>query len=401
MALFKVKAATPEGKVVVRRLEAPTRRDLVEMLERDGLFLLEATGGAVGLGSIFSSGKSSVKSAELLVFNKGLVALLKAGIPVTSALDALAERTENAVFSRAIEDVLEGVKTGMPLDLAMARQPNIFQAMYTSVLAAVEKTGMIVPAVESYIEYQKRSEEIRKKVVSAAVYPVMLAVVGLGVITFLIAYVVPTFASIYIDMGQELPLPTRALMLVTDFIKANLLVLTGLGAVTLVAVNSLLRSSAGSAFLDRLKLSVPVFGEVYREYAIGRFSRTLSMVISSGLTLIESMELTMDVLNNSVLEGKLRRIISRAREGDTVTSAMEDEEFMPSMSLKMFAVGEEAASLPELLEDIADFHDDEVGYKVKIITDLIEPAMMILMGLLIGAIVIVLYLPVFMLGESL
>ena len=400
MAHFKVKAATPEGRIVVRSLDAASRHDLAEMLERDGLFLIEASGGGTGLFSFLFKGRRSVNPSEFLTFNQGFIALLKAGLPVTECLDGLVDGSMNADFVAAVDRTVAEVKSGKSLSEAMKFSPGVFPHIYVASIGAGELTGDLVPVLKSFIEYQRRSEEIRKQVVSAAIYPMVLTALACVVVLFLITYVVPSFAAIYKDMGQELPLPTRVLIHFTDLVGDNFVLSAIVAATGVFSFNYFISTAAGAAYLDRLKLEAPRFGAIYKEYAVSKFSRTLAMVLTSGMPLIQALEMSMEVLDNSVLEGKLRRIIGRAREGETVTSAMADEEFMPPVSLRMFSVGEQSASLQEMLTDIADFHDDEVSHKVKVLTDLLEPALMVIMGLIIGTIVVLIYLPIFMLGEN-
>ena len=400
MAHFKVKAATPEGRIVVRSLDAASRHDLAEMLERDGLFLIEASGGGTGLFSFLFKGRRTVNPSEFLTFNQGFIALLKAGLPVTECLEGLVDDSMNADFVAAVDRTVSEVKSGKALSEAMKSSPGVFPHIYVASIGAGELTGDLVPVLRSFIEYQRRSEEIRKQVVSAAIYPTVLTALAAFVVLFLVTYVVPSFAAIYKDMGQELPLPTRVLIHFTDLVGDHFILSGVVVATGVFAFNYFMSTASGAAYLDRLKLEVPRFGAIYREYAVSKFSRTLAMVLTSGMPLIQALEMSMEVLDNSVLEGKMRRIIGRAREGETVTSAMADEDFMPRVSLRMFSVGEQSASLQDLLGDIADFHDDEVSHKVKVLTDLLEPALMVIMGLIIGTIVVLIYLPIFMLGEN-
>lgn len=400
MINFKVRAATQEGRVVSREVLANSRQEVGTQLEKEGLYLIEARPGGIGYASLQTSRRRKIKAWEFLTFNQGLVALLKAGMPVTECFDALLQRSLNPHFSAAIEETVRGIQNGQSISEAMKARSDVFPPLYTASISAGERTGDLIPSIKGYIEYIKRIEAIRKKVVSAMIYPALLTAVSLLVLTFLITYVVPAFAGIYLDSGTELPLPTRVLISATDFVKQNLLVMlltvTALG----FALRYFLRTSAGRSYVDAVKLHFPRLGEIYWGYAVAKFSRTLGMVLASGVPIIQALEMTKGVLSNTILEGKMDRAIKRAREGETVTNAMTEVALMPDVTLRMLAVGERSASLPAILADIADFHDEEVDHRVKIMTSLIEPALMIMMGLFIGTIVVLLYLPIFMLGRS-
>lgn len=400
MINFKVRAATQEGRVVSREVLANSRQEVGIQLEKEGLYLIEAKPKGIGAFALPTSRRRKVKAWEFLMFNQGLVALLKAGMPVLECFDALLQRSMNPHFSEAIEDTVRGIQNGQSISEAMKDRPDVFPPLYTASISAGERTGDLIPSIKGYIEYIKRIEAIRKKVVSAVIYPALLTGVSLLLVIFLITYVVPAFANIFMDSGTKLPLPTRVLISITDFVGQNfllmLLTVTGFS----FALRFFIRTPTGRSYVDALKLHFPRLGEIYWGYAVAKFSRTLGMVLNSGIPIIQALEMTKGVLSNSILEGKMDRAIKKAREGETITNAMTEVALMPDVTLRMLAVGERSASLPAILADIADFHDEEVDHRVKIMTSLIEPALMIIMGFVIGTIVILIYLPIFMIGRA-
>lgn len=400
MINFKVRAATQEGRVVTREVLANSRQEVGIQLEKEGLYLIEAKPKGSGAFALPTARRRKVKAWEFLMFNQGLVALLKAGMPVLECFDALLQRSMNPHFSEAIEETVRGIQNGQSISEAMKVRPDVFPSLYTASISAGERTGDLIPSIKGYIEYIKRIEAIRKKVVSAVIYPALLTGVSFLLVIFLITYVVPAFANIFMDSGTKLPLPTRILISITDFVGQNfllmLLTVAGLG----FALRFFIRTPAGRSYVDALKLHFPRLGEIYWGYAVAKFSRTLGMVLNSGIPIIQALEMTKGVLGNSILEGKMDRAIKKAKEGETITNAMTEVALMPDVTLRMLAVGERSASLPAILADIADFHDEEVDHRVKIMTSLIEPALMIIMGFVIGTIVILIYLPIFMIGRA-
>ncbi|MDH4226245.1 MAG: type II secretion system F family protein [Deltaproteobacteria bacterium] len=401
MALYKVKAANDSGKVFVRDMEAVSEDDVHVKLEREGLYALDVRAeGMFGFlsGPVLFSGKG-VKRAEFMVFTKGLIALMKAGIPVVDALDALGAGAASVTLKSAIRDVSSGVRSGMQLSEAMAKRPDVFSPLYTAALSSGERTGDMLPAMKGYIEYAARIETLRKKIVRSVSYPLILAFVSTFAIGFLMWYVVPTFSKVYEGFSGELPVASRALFAASVLVRAYWIALViGMAAVFAGAV-LYLRTPSGKRRLDSLKLGFPQFGDVYRGYAAAKFSRTLAMVFKSGLPIMHALETAKPVLSNSVLEEKLDYVIKKTREGSSVASAMEEVSFYPDITQRMFTVGEKTASLPEMLLDIADYHDEEVDHRMQIMTNMIEPALMIFMGLIIGTIVILLYLPIFQMGS--
>lgn len=401
MTKYRVKAATGQGRLVSKEFEVATKEELSTLLEREGLFALEVkTGGGVFALPALKGRRRTVKSGEFLVFNKGLVALLKAGLPVVECMETLKSQASSEYFRGIVDEAIKGIRRGESLSEAMSRRPGVFTPLYTASVGAGERTGDLVPAITSYINYQQRIEAIRKKVVSSATYPAILTVASLAVIAFLIVHVVPTFSKIYLTAGAPLPLPSRILIAASSFTRRYVIVIAGGIFAAAFLLRAYGRSGGGRRSIDRIKLLLPQLGEIYLSYTIAKFARTLSMVLKSGVHLVHALEMSRGVLRNALLEEKLDYVIKRAKEGETVTGAMKDAGFMPPLTLRMFEVGERSASLSEILIDIASFHDEEVDHKVGIITNLIEPALMIIMGLVIGTIVVLLYLPIFQLGAS-
>lgn len=395
MGTYIVKVGTPEGRVFHREVTADNTEQIAASLEKEGLYPISVRSRrSISLRRFRRKGADH---GSFLAFNQGFVTLLKAGLPVIECLDTLG-RTAVPFFSETIRDTIKRVRNGQMLSEAMAANPQIFSPLYTSIVSAGESTGDLVSSLKGYIEYQKRIEDLRKKVVSSVTYPAVLAAASVFVIAFLIMYVVPSFASIYLDSGADLPLATELLIWLTQsvekFLLLILLAVTGAG----ISIFYYFNNENGRARLDSIKLAFPGIGEIYRGYAVSKFSRTLGMLLRSGLPLITGMKMAKAVFNNHVLEERLNRVIRKTRDGSNVSTAMEQEDILPEITLRMFAVGERSASLPDILDEISAYHDQDVDYKVGILTDMIEPALMIMMGIIIGAIVILMYLPIFQLG---
>lgn len=400
MGIYKVKVSTPQGRVFHREVAAESEAHVSAVLAQEGLYPLKiacSEGFTRRFTSIFVRPRA-VNTSDFLVFNQGLATLLKAGLPLTDCLETLVGISADLVLNGAIKEAVREVRSGKTLSEAMSTQAMVFPPLYTAAISAGESTGDLVPTIRSYTEYQQKVEAIRKKVTSSATYPAVLAGISLLVIIFLVTYVVPSFASIYLGTGAQLPLPTMVLIGITEFIKEFFYIIILFLAGGGVGFVYYLKGEKGRLFADKMKLTIPYLRDIYTDYAMSKFSRTLGMVLMSGVPLIKGLEMTRVVLRNSVLEAKLMTVIRKAREGRPVTQAIKEEGFMPAITLKMFGVGERSASLQSILGDIADYHDSGLDYKVGMMTDLIEPVLMVFMGIIIGTIVVLMYLPIFQLG---
>ncbi len=403
MAVYKIKAGTLEGKILYKEIAAESRAELELTLEKEGLYPIDIR--LKGLAKEFLSkplsfGAPGAKSAELLVFNQGFATLLRAGLPVVESLEILVGSCDGAALGQALRDVVKRVKEGSSLSLAMGASPAVFSKLYVASIAAGEKTGDLVPSIIGHIEYQKRIDAIKKKITSSAIYPVVLALASIGVVIFLISYVVPSFAGLYTDTGAELPMPTRALIGLSDLLKTYFLLIIAVIVAFVLWFRAFARSRRGTFFIDGLKLRLPYLGEILGGYAMAKFTRPLGMVLASGVPLLEGLRMSKGVLANAVLEEKLERIITSTEHGGSVSDSMERERFMPLLTMRMFAVGERSASLDMILVEIADYHDQEVNHRVGILTSFIEPALMLIMGTIVAVIVVLMYLPIFQMGAS-
>lgn len=394
MARFSIKAGTLEGKLLVKEMEASTPEEVRARIEEEGLLPIEIRPKRLS----FASGKKSFRREELLTFNQGLLTLLKAGLPLVESLEVLKKGVRVRVLSDALGRVIGDIQAGKPLSEAFRANPSVFPDLYSSTIAAGERTGDLIPSIRSYIELQKRMEALRKKVIAAASYPLILAAASLIVVAFLVTYVVPSFAGVYLEQAAEMPLATVMLLSFSGFFKANLIYLAAVGAACVFILKRFLLTPKGKALLDRVLLTGPGIGGLYKGYAVSKFSRTFGMLLASGIPITEALSMSNGVIDNSLLKDRLAKALAMVREGSTLTEAIGGTGLLPDITMSMFSAGERSSSLQTMLVEIADFHDQDVEHRVGIITSLIEPALMIIMGVVIGAIVLLMYLPIFQIG---
>lgn len=395
MALYTCKLGASDGKILHRELEAAEPQLLRKSLEEQGYFVFEVK--KKPLQFLFDKGlkRRRVDNRSLLTFNQEMLVLIKAGMPIMQILDTILERHENDKFSEILRQVREDVKGGAALSSALEKHGRIFPHLYIASIRAGERTGDIAHTIRRYILFLKRVDAVRKKIVAAVFYPSILVVFAFLAITMLLLYVVPTFSQVYSDAGSQLPVPTQLLINFTSFLKRYFL----LGVLLMIAgaagYRSWLATESGRFKVDRFKLTIPYAGEVFVKYSVASFSRTLATVLGSGIPIIESLRMSIGTLNNLYMEKKLFEAVRFVEEGGRLSTAFERADIMPSLALRMLGVGEATGSLEDMLVDISDYLEDELEERIQLLTTAIEPAIMLVMGVVIGGIIIAMYLPIF------
>jgi type IV pilus assembly protein PilC len=395
MSLYTCKLGASDGKILYREFEAVEPAMLRKSLEDQGFFVFEVK--QKPLQFLFDKGmkRRSIDNRALLTFNQELLVLIKAGMPIMQVLDTILERHDSGKFPDILRQVREDVKGGAALSTALERHGRSFPHLYVASIRAGERTGDLPRTIRRYIQYLKRVDSVRKKVVAALFYPAILILFAFMAITLLLLYVVPTFAQVYSDAGSQLPLLTRMLIEFTSVLKrfAPLVVLLGFGAAA--AYRAWVGTESGRYAVDRFKLKVPLGGDVFTKYSVAGFARTLATVLGSGIPIIESLRMSIGTLNNRYMEKRLYEAVQFIEEGGRLSTALERINIMPPLALRMLGVGETTGSLEDMLVDISDYLEDELEERMHLLTTAIEPAIMVIMGVVIGVIIIAMYLPVF------
>ena len=334
-----------------------------------------------------------------MVFNQELLALIKAGLPILTALELMGERTEQVQLKGVLAEAREAVKGGTALSAALAQHPRTFSPLYTGALQAGEQSGNLVDALSRYLEYQKRILTIRQRLRAALTYPAILAFLSGAALIFLLTFVFPTFTRIYGDMEAELPLATRWLMALTARMRDALPVLVVIAALFAVGVWRWWRTPAGRRWFDQVALHLPWVGDLVRGYLFSRLARTLAMTLGGGIPMIPSLQATFSALGNAYLAEELQPVIPRVAAGSALADALGSTGALSPLVLEMVSVGESSGSLQEMLGHVADLYDTEMDNRLSTLTSVIEPIIMVGMGLVVAIIVIVMYLPMFHLAE--
>jgi type IV pilus assembly protein PilC len=393
MPEFIARIGTPDGAIFERTFNSDSERSLRAELQQQYLILgikkkSTITGLLPGLGQ-----RRGVKMKEFLLFNQELASLLKAGLPILSSLDILTERRKNVVFKRALLEVKDKVRGGMSLSEAFEEQGDLFPKIYCSTLASGERSGEVAAVLQRYIGYQKTLMATKRKVLAALIYPACLFMMSIVVIVILITMVVPKFVDFYGDLGADLPLITRVLIGLSSLITHYILLLLA-GVVGLVmAFRAWQRTDAGKLTLDRFKLRVPLLGQILHKMAASRFVRTLGTLLAGGIPAVSALGISGRAVGNLEFERQLVEVERKVREGSSLWQALDGTGLFSDLAIEMTKVGESTGALSDMLVNVSEFYDEEIDTSLGTIMALLEPGMLIFMGMIVAMMLLAIYLP--------
>lgn len=403
MPAYHYRVARIDGTTIEGWREGVDAQEVREQLERQGflVFQLRRRGAWPNLLGTRLWIQRTVPFQELLVFNQEFVALVKAGLPILKAWDLLLERTRHPAFLTVLRAVRQDIRSGAALSDAIARHPNIFPTLYVASLKAGEQSGNLPEVLQRYIAYLKLIIGLRQKMGKALAYPAFLIVVGMAVVAFLLAYVLPTFSAIYGATTTQLPPATKLFLALIESAQAHLFLIGVTGAAAVWAIRLWSNTPAGRATWDRSMLSVPLIGEVVLHHYTVQFSRTLATVLAAGTPVVQALPIVRGTVTNRFLADGLATAMERVREGATLAAALAETQLLPKLALEMIAVGEETGSLETMLRDVAELYEGDLDQRLNQLTTWVEPALLLIMGVIVGVIVIVMYLPVFQMADTL
>ncbi|MCK4509635.1 MAG: type II secretion system F family protein [Desulfuromonadales bacterium] len=399
MSTYRCKIGTTDGRVLEKEFEAASREALQESLEEQGFFVFKVRKVSLQWFSKGGSG-ASLSGRRFLSLNQEMLVLIRSGLPILQVLDTLVDRMEAGGLLNTLQDIRSDVKGGNSLSEAFGRFPKMFPQLYVASLQAGEQSGDLPVTLARFIEYQKRVEAIRAKVRSATFYPALLSVAVTVVLGFLLLYVIPSFTQVYADANMQLPLLTRMVVALANGLVAGLPIWLPAILISLFLLRIYARTDGGALMLDKAKLWLPYFGPLLSEYALSTFCRTFAITMASGLPIVQAMQMSRGTLNNRVLEKGLSDAVNRIKEGARVSEALEQTGNFPIIALRMIGVGETSGSLVDMLTDVSNYYEDEVERRLDRLTTMVEPLMMMTMGLLIGGIVVAMYIPIFQMAGT-
>ena len=391
MPTYTYTARAVNGELKTATIDAPSREEVVAQLRRQRMSVVKVDEESAKK----SKTKGSIKMRDIVIFTRQFSTMINAGLPLVQALDILAKQTENKVLSEVTRAVVFDVESGHTVADALAKHPNAFSDLYVNMVAAGEAGGILDTILMRLATFMEKNDALIRKVKGAMIYPGVIMSVAAIAICVLLIFVIPVFESMFGSVGLALPLPTRIVIGMSRFLKGYWwLIGAGMGG-SFFMLKRYYASSSGKLNIDKLLLKMPVLGDVLRKSAVSRFTRTLGTLISSGVSILDGLEITAKTAGNRVIQDAIMASRASIAGGDTIAAPLQKSAVFPPMVISMIAVGEQTGGLDEMLSKIADFYDEEVDAAVSGLLSLLEPIMIVFLGVVVGGMVVAMYLPIF------
>jgi type IV pilus assembly protein PilC len=392
LPVFTYKGRTLGGTQVAGELKAKNRGELERVLRGRKVLVSQVSTKSSQISLRIGTG---VKKVHISRFTRQFATMIGAGLPMVQCLEILSQQMESAQLRRVVGEVKESVQAGTTLSEALSRHKKIFDDLYVNMVDAGEIGGALDVILTRLATYREKADALARKVKGALIYPGVVMTVAIAVTFIMLTYIVPVFARMFSGLGAELPGPTRFILSLSAFIRGN--ILTGVVALVLliVAYRFYYKTDQGRFNIDKLKLKIPLIGDLIRKSSIAKFSRTLATLMSSGVPILDALNITARASGNRVIHDAIKKSVVSIAEGETITQPLKQCGVFPPMVTQMISVGEKTGGLDDMLSKIADFYDEEVDAAVAALTSVIEPVIIVFMGIVIGGILIAMYLPMF------
>jgi type IV pilus assembly protein PilC len=394
MPIFQYTARTLKGDLVNDKIDLPSRDDVIAHLRKNRMVVVQVRQAPreFKLSLKFGGG---VKTRDVVIMTRQFATMINAGLPLVQALGILADQTENKVLADVTRQVVYDVESGHTLADALRKHPKAFSDLFVNMVAAGEAGGILDTILLRLAQFLEKNDAIIRKVKGAMVYPVVILSVAAIAITVLLIFVIPTFQAMFASVNLELPLPTRIVIGLSNLLKHYWWAIAGAIGLAAFALNRYYKTVPGKLQIDTFMLNVPVLGDVIRKSAVSRFTRTLGTLISSGVSILDGLEITARTAGNQVIHNAVMESRASIAGGETIAAPLQKSKVFPPMVISMIAVGEQTGGLDEMLSKIADFYDEEVDAAVSTLLSLMEPIMIVVLGVIVGGMVVAMYLPIF------
>ncbi len=395
MAVFAFSGRTRTGQTISGEMDAPNREAVVAQLRRQQVMATSVKPKASDIQIRIPGFGGKVNERDLAVVTRQLATMIDAGLPLVQCLEILASQQDNKLLKKTLHDIRQDVEGGATFSAALKRHPKIFGTLYTNMVEAGEAGGILDTILNRLAAYIEKAMILKRRVKTAMFYPATIISVAVVVVIFLLLYVIPTFQQMFAGFGATLPLPTLFVLALSNFVRAYILfIIVGIVGMV-VGIRVFNGTEGGKRTIDRILLRLPVFGPLIRKVAVAKFSRTLGTLVSSGVSILEGLDITARTAGNKIVEEAVFRARTVIAQGKTIAEPLEASGVFPRMVTQMIGVGEQTGALDRMLNKIADFYDEEVDVAVAGLTSLLEPLLVIFLGVIIGGVVIAMYLPIF------
>jgi type IV pilus assembly protein PilC len=392
LPVFTYKGKRLGGTQVAGELRAKNRAELERILRSKKILVSQVSSKPSQVKIRIGA---RIKKVQISRFTRQFATMIGAGLPMVQCLEILSQQMESAQLRHVIGQIKESVQAGTTLAEALSRHKKVFDDLYVNMVDAGEIGGALDVILTRLAAYREKADALARKVKGALIYPAVVMTVAIGVTFIMLTYIVPVFAKMFAGLGAELPAPTRIILSISAFLRGNILTGLVLAILLAVAYRFYSKTDQGRLNIDKVKLRIPLIGDLIRKSSISRFSRTLGTLISSGVSILEALDITARASGNRVIHDAIKRSVLSIAEGETITQPLKQCGVFPPMVTQMISVGEKTGGLDEMLSKIADFYDEEVDAAVAALTSVIEPVIIVFMGVVIGAILIAMYLPMF------
>ena len=395
MAVFAFSGKTRTGQTISGEMEAPNREAVVAQLRRQQVLATSIKSKAKDIEIKIPGFGGKVGEKDLAIVTRQLATMIDAGLPLVQCLNILAQQQENKVFKKTLNEIRADVEGGSTFSAALKKHPKVFSTLYTNMVEAGEAGGILDTILNRLAAYIEKSLTLKSRIKSAMFYPMTIVSVALVVVVFLLIYVIPTFQGLFANFGATLPLPTVIVLELSNFVRAYLLYMIG-GLVGLImGIRAYYKTAGGRRRIDGLMLQLPIVGPLIRKVAVAKFTRTLGTLVSSGVAILEGLDITARTAGNTVVEEAVQKARAAIAQGKTIAEPLQESKVFPPMVVQMIAIGEQTGALDRMLNKVADFYEEEVDIAVGTLTSLLEPLMVIFLGVVVGGVVIAMYLPIF------
>ncbi len=393
MPVFQYTARTLKGELVNDKIDLPSRDDVIAHLRKNRMVVVQVRQAPTELR--LPKLGAGIKTRDVVVFTRQFATMINAGLPLVQALDILAQQTENKRLAETTRQVVYDVESGHTLADALRKHPKAYSDLYVNMVAAGEAGGILDTILVRLAQFLEKNDAIVRKVKGAMIYPAVIISVAVIAISVLLIFVIPTFQNMFASVNLDLPLPTRVVIGMSNVLKHYWWAIIAVMVGSVFMINRYYKTAPGRLQIDALLLRLPVLGDVIRKAAVSRFTRTLSTLISSGVSILDGLEITARTAGNMVIHNAVMESRASIAGGETIAAPLQKSAVFPPMVISMIAVGEQTGGLDEMLSKIADFYDDEVDAAVSALLSLMEPIMIVVLGVIVGGMVVAMYLPIF------
>ena len=400
MPIYVWSGKNKKGRVIKGEIEAADERIARVQIKRRNIEVTKLKKKPKDLFENISFMQPKITKKDVVIFTRQFSTMINAGLPIVQGLTILAEQAENKSFKKVLKQITKDVEGGATLADALQSHPKIFDSLFVGLVAAGEAGGILDTILQRLATYIEKSEKLKSQVKGALVYPAVVVSIAVIVIAVIMIFVIPIFQDLFASVGKALPLPTQLVVSMSNFTKGNIHYMIGGLIIFVWLFRRYYRTQSGKKKIDQLMLKLPIFGEIIKKVAVARFTRTLGTMVSSGVPILDALEITAKTAGNSVVEEIILDARKSIAEGQTIAEPLSENEVFPGMVAQMISVGEATGALDAMLAKIADFYDDEVDAAVAAMTSMLEPLLMLFLGGSIGGLVIAMYLPIFQMAAA-